>query len=43
MDLIVGFPLTSQRYNDILVIIDKLTKSANFIIVGETYDVTNVT
>jgi hypothetical protein len=32
----------SQRHNVILVIIDKLTKSTNFILVRETYDVINV-
>eukprot|EP00253_Pinus_taeda_P011799 PITA_11799 len=31
MDFITGLPLTSQRHNAILVVVDKLTKSAHFI------------
>jgi hypothetical protein len=42
MDFVVGFPLTSHRHNAILVIVDKLTKSAHFILVRDTYDVTDV-
>jgi transposase InsO family protein len=41
-DFFVGLPLTSHRHNVILVIVDKLTKSAHFIPVRDTYDVTNV-
>jgi hypothetical protein len=42
MDFVVGFPLTSHRHNAILVIVDKLTKSSHFILVRNSYDVTNV-
>ena len=42
MDFVVGLPLTSQKHNAILVIVDKLTKSAHFIPVRDTYDVTDV-
>jgi hypothetical protein len=42
MDFVVGLPLTSHRHNAILVIVDKLTKSARFISVRDTYDVTEV-
>ena len=42
MDFVVGLPLTSHRHNSILVIVDKLTKSAHFISVRETYDVTDL-
>ena len=42
MDFFVGFSLTSHRHNAILVIFDKLTKSAHFIPVRDTYDVTDV-
>ena len=42
MDFVVGFPLTSSRHNAILVVVDKLTKSAHFIPVRDTYDVTDV-
>ena len=37
-----GLPLTSHRHNAILVIVDKLTKRAHFILVRDTYDVTDV-
>jgi hypothetical protein len=36
MDFVVGLPLTSHRHNAILVIVDKLTKSAHFIPVRDT-------
>jgi hypothetical protein len=42
MNFVVGFSLTSHRHNAILVIVDKLTKSAHFIIVRDTYDITDV-
>jgi hypothetical protein len=42
MDFVVGLPHTSHRHNAILVIVDKLTKSSHFILVRDTYDVTNV-
>ena len=42
MDFVVGLLLTSHRHNSILVIVDKLTKSAHFIPVRDTYDVTDV-
>jgi hypothetical protein len=42
MDFVVGLPLPSHRHNAILVIVDKLTKSAHFILVRDTYDVTDV-
>jgi hypothetical protein len=42
MDFVVGLPLKSHRHNVILVIVDKLTKSAHFIPVRDTYDVTDV-
>jgi hypothetical protein len=42
MNFFVGFSLTSHRHNAILVIVDKLTKSAHFILVRDTYDITDV-
>eukprot|EP00253_Pinus_taeda_P027559 PITA_27559 len=42
MDFITGLPLTPQRHNAILVVVDKLTKSAHFIPVRDTYDVADV-
>jgi hypothetical protein len=43
MDFVVGLSLTSHKDNAILVIIDKLTKSAHVIPVRDTYDVADVT
>jgi hypothetical protein len=42
MNFVVGFSLTSHRHNSIPVIVDKLTKSAHFILVRDTYDITDV-
>ena len=42
MDFVVGFPLTCLRLNAILVVVEKLTNSAYFIPVRDTYDVTDV-
>jgi hypothetical protein len=42
MDFVVGFTLTLLRHNPILVIVEKLTKSAHFILVRDTYDVIDV-
>jgi hypothetical protein len=42
MDFVVRFPLTSQRHNVILVIVDKLTKSGHLIPVRDTYNFTDV-
>jgi hypothetical protein len=42
MDFAVGLSLTLHRHNSILMIVDKLTKSAHFILVRDTYDVTDV-
>jgi hypothetical protein len=42
MDFVVGLPLTSHRHNAILVIVDKLTKSAHFILVRYTYNISDV-
>jgi hypothetical protein len=39
MDFIVGLPHTSRGYNSIWVIVDHLTKSANFIPIATTYRV----
>ena len=42
MDFVVGLPLTSSRHNAILVVVEKLNKSAHFIPVRDTYDVMDV-
>jgi hypothetical protein len=39
MDFIVGLPRTSHGYNLILVIVDRLTKSAHSIPISTTYRV----
>jgi len=42
MDFITRLPLTFQRHNAILIVVDKLTKSAHFIPVRDTYDVADI-
>jgi hypothetical protein len=37
MDFIVGLPLTGHKFNSIWVIIDRLNKSAHFILVHTFY------
>ena len=37
MDFVSGFPLTQQKHNFVLVIVDKLTKSTHFILVRMDY------
>ena len=37
MDFIVGLPNTSQKHDSIWVIVDRLTKTAHFILVNTTY------
>ena len=37
MDFVSGFPLTQQKYDYVWVIIDKLTKSAHFLLVRMDY------
>jgi hypothetical protein len=39
MDFIVGLPLTARKKDSILVIVDRLTKTAHFIAVHTTYSV----
>ena len=42
MDFMAGFPLTSLRHNVFWVVVDKLTKSAHFIPIRDTYDFMDV-
>ena len=42
MDFIIGLPLTQQKHNAILVVVDKLIKNAHFIPVRDTYEVADV-
>jgi hypothetical protein len=39
MDFIMGLPLTARKFNLIWVIVDRLTKSAHFILVNTNYNV----
>lgn len=38
MDFVVGLPTTLQRHDCIMVVVDKLTKSAHFIPIKITFD-----
>ena len=38
MDFVVGLPTTLQRHDCIMVVVDKLTKSAHFIPIKSTFD-----
>ena len=38
MDFVVGLPKTMGKYDSIWVIVDRLTKSAHFILVKVTYN-----
>jgi hypothetical protein len=42
MDFITGFPKTQRQNDSIMVVIDKLSKSAHFIPVKSTYKVINI-
>jgi hypothetical protein len=42
MDFIVGFPLTARRHDSILLVVDTLAKSANFILVRTTYQAPDI-
>eukprot|EP00253_Pinus_taeda_P012907 PITA_12907 len=42
MEFVIELPLTSQRHNVILVVVDKLTKNVHFIPVRDTYKVADV-
>ena len=37
MDFMVGFPQKQNQYDSIWVVVDRLTKSANFIPIKSTY------
>jgi hypothetical protein len=39
MDFIMGLPLTARKFNLIWVIVNRLTKSAHFILVNTNYNV----
>jgi hypothetical protein len=42
MDFITGFPRTSKQHDEIMLVVDKLTKSAHFIPMRTTHKETNV-
>jgi hypothetical protein len=39
MDFIVGLPMTAHKFDSIWVIVDRLSKSAHFILVHPNYNV----
>ena len=43
MDFVSGFPLMQQKHDSVWVIVDKLTKSANFIPVRIDYSMDRLT
>lgn len=42
MDFVGGLPMTSQRHDCIMVVVDKLTKSAHFIPVKTTFEASTI-
>eukprot|EP00253_Pinus_taeda_P027291 PITA_27291 len=42
LDFIVGLPLTPQRNNAIIVVVDKLTKRGHFILERDTYEIVDI-
>lgn len=42
MDFVVELPETTKRHNSILVVVDKLTKSAHFIPIRDTYKASEI-
>ena len=42
MDFITGFPRTSKLHDSIMVVVDKLTKDAHFILVKTTHKAADV-
>jgi hypothetical protein len=43
MDFITGFPKTQRQHDSIMVVVDKLSKSAHFIPMKSTYKAINIT
>ena len=43
MDFVMGLPQTQKQYDSILVVVDRLTKSAGFIPIKSTYLAENYT
>ena len=42
MDFIIGLPMTWRQYDSIMVVVDKLTKEAHFILVKTTYKTNSI-
>ena len=42
LDFIIGFSLTKKQHDSIMVVVDKLSKSAHFIPLKSTYNAVNV-
>jgi hypothetical protein len=43
MDFLGGLPMTSQRHDYIMVVVEKLTKSAHFILIKSTFEAPTIT
>ena len=41
LDFITGFPLTQKQHDSIMVVVDKLSKYAHFILMKSTYKAVN--
>ena len=42
LDFITGFSLTQKQHDSTMVVVDKLSKSAHFILMNSTYKVVNI-
>ena len=42
MDFVIGFPRTSRERDSIIIVVDKLTKAAHFIVLESTYSSSDV-
>ena len=42
MDFITGLPITWKQYDSIMVVVDKLTKAAHFILVKSTHNTDDI-
>ena len=43
MDFVTGFPKSKKNNNSIMVVVDKLSNDAHFILVKSTYKVVHIT
>ena len=43
MDIVIGFPKSKKNNNSIMVVVDKLSNDAHFILVKSAYKVVHIT